>query len=286
MPIDVSALKRCWDLACEDAGLSSPAEVRLYYLPGGADLFQGALHLHPGSFAAHEDRFPFTRGQVEDANQVEHRELHRIAIRDTPDEPTAVALLRHELEHARQHRASLPVYNFMAVAEETLSSAFRDAEPPTLEGSALLYNFLPHEMDANRAASACARRLFGHGAVERAAGPSEQLFRETGDPHTSTLAPRLVAVCAIFPVEAAVATERLGGLPHALATIDTDLAEWWSDARAALGLESVGRQALEAIPTRAQVDSTPTKGEAWRPALDLLVVGYDQALASIETGNA
>jgi hypothetical protein len=81
------------------------------------------------------------------------------------------------------------------------------------------------------------------------------------------------------------ASGRLGGLPHALATLDGDLAEWWSDARAGLGLESFGRRALEAIPTRDQVDSAPNKGEAWRPALDLLI-GYDQALASIETGNA
>jgi hypothetical protein len=129
MPIDVAALGRCWERACDDAGLTSPAEARLYYLPGGADLFQAALHLHPGTFAAHEDRFPFTRGQLQDANQIEHPGLHRIAVRDTPDEPTAVALLRHELEHARQHRASLPVYNFMAVAEDALSSAFATPIP-------------------------------------------------------------------------------------------------------------------------------------------------------------
>ena len=121
MAIDTAALGRSWESACDDAGIATPTEARLYYLPGDADAFQGAFHLHPGSLAVYEDRFPFTRGQLEHANDPAHRDLHRIVIRDMPDELTAVALLRHELEHARQYRASPALYGFLGVAQNALS---------------------------------------------------------------------------------------------------------------------------------------------------------------------
>jgi hypothetical protein len=104
-------------------------------------------------------------------------------VRDCDDEPTAVALLRHELEHALQYRYSEAAYALQGVAQDAAALAIREQRPETLEGSALLYNVLPHEQDANRAASTCVRALFSEEVLEPLRrGPSSQLFRETDHP--------------------------------------------------------------------------------------------------------
>jgi hypothetical protein len=281
MPIDVTALGRSWELACEDAEIATPVEARLYYLPGEMDSFQGAFHLHPGSFAVYEGRFPFSRSQLEDANRVDHRDLHRIAIRDTPDELTAVALLRHELEHARQFRHAPPVYAFVQVAQDALSLAFEDIEPATLVGSAMLYNVLPHETDANRAAAVCAQKLFGSDiSVSRGRGPYGQLFRDAESPSLSTLAMRLVAFCALFPQHAERAAARQGGIVSTIGLMaQPGLSQWWMTTRPPLGLDSYGERALAVTPSVDAVAAADEAGDAWRPARQVVIDGLAEALA-------
>jgi hypothetical protein len=281
MPIDSKALGWSWELACGDAEIATPTEARLYYLPGDMDSFQGAFHLHPGSFAVHEGRFPFTRSQLEDANRADHRDLHRIAIRDTPDKPTAVVLLRHELEHARQYRYAPPLYAFFQIAQDALSLAFEDVEPAALAGSATLYNVLPHETDANRAAAACARKLFGDDiSVSRNRGPYGQLFRDAAAPSLSTLAMRLVAFCALFPQYAERAAARQGGIVSAIDRMaEPELSQWWANTRPSLGLDSYGQRAFSATPSVDAVVAADEAGDAWRPACQVVVDGLAEALA-------
>jgi hypothetical protein len=280
MPIDVKALGRSWELACGDAEIATPAEARLYYLPGDMDSFQGAFHLHPGSFAVYEGRFPFTRSQLEDANRADHRDMHRIAIRDTPEEPTAVVLLRHELEHARQFRHAPLVYAFVQVAQDALSLAFESVEPAALAGSATLYNVLPHETDANCAAAACARKLFGNDvSASRGSGPYGQLFRDAEPPSLPTLATRLVAFCALFPQYAERAAARQGGIVSAIDRLaQPEVSQWWATTRLLLGLDAYGDRALSATPSVDAVAAADEAGDAWRPARQVLVDGLAQAL--------
>lgn len=284
MAIDTAALGRSWSVACDDAGIATPAEARLYYLPGEMVDFQGAFYLDPGTDAVREPSFPFSGSQVADANAPEHRSLHRIAVRDLPDEPIAVALLRHELEHARQHHKSIATYRLMGVSVDTLAIAIDQANPPSLTGSAVLYNFLPHELDANRAAAACVRRVFDEEVVnEHASGVAfGQLFRETVPPNRDTLADRLTAVCGLFPAAAEKAAVASGGIDGAIRQLNVPyLSRWWSEVRPAAGLDAVAARALDAIPTVADVTSAAKPPDAWGPTLAVLREGLDLAIASI-----
>jgi hypothetical protein len=183
MAIDATTLERCWTTACAHAGLQPGQDLRLHYVPGDSGRSSGGIHLHPGSEAVRDPDWPFASNQLHDANRKDNRRAHRIAVRDCDDEPTAVALLRHELEHALQYRYSEAAYALQGVAQDAAALAIREQRPETLEGSALLYNVLPHEQDANRAASTCVRALFSEEVLEPLRrGPSSQLFRETDHP--------------------------------------------------------------------------------------------------------
>jgi hypothetical protein len=280
MPISPEMLSRSWARACAHAEVESPAEARLYYLPGEPINHQGALHLHPGSLAVPDDEFPFTRGQLDDANRQEHRDLHRVAIRDVPDEATTLGLLRHELEHARQYRFDPAVYEFMEIAVILVGRAFGDAEPETLRGSGVLYNALAHETDANRAAAACVRAY----DVEPTAASSpwyDHLFRDEQDPDLASLAPRLVAACALFPRYTDPALGAIRDFDAKLEALGRGLAEWWSTVRPAAGLDSYAREAISAIPTPAQVEAGEAPGDAWRPAEERVDAGVADAIATV-----
>jgi hypothetical protein len=277
--IDTTTLGRAWGNACTHAEFDQEKEARLYYLPGEPSDTQAAIHLHPGSEAVYEDRFPFSPSQLADANRAEHHSLSRIAIRDTPDEPTALALLRHELEHATQYRWSSLVYMLIGVAHDGLSKAANDAKLPTLYGSGMIYNALPDEVDANRAASACVREHFPEpGAIEsRDCG---QLFRETEAAAVETLGKRLTAFCAVFP-EAAEASSK-PALPDLLTAIEPALGVWWSGSRPGLGLERYWQAALELAPSHGAVENASVPGGAWIPTRDQLAEGAAAALHSMD----
>jgi hypothetical protein len=91
-----------WRRACVHAGYDPVAEARLYVVPGAAIDDQNAIHLEPGSAAAHEDRFPLQPAQLRDANSDAHRKLHRVVARGLASPRVALALLRHELERAHK----------------------------------------------------------------------------------------------------------------------------------------------------------------------------------------
>jgi hypothetical protein len=281
MKMAADFLSRSWERPGPHARIATPTEARLYPVPGRPPNHEAALHLHPGSFAEREARFPFTRSQLDDANAPEHRRLHRIAIRDTPDEATLLALLRHELEHARQYRFDVATYGFIQVAQNMLGQPFHDARAETLRGSSLLYQLLPSEADANRAARACAR---DHGLVPTAAASPDydHLFREPGDPQLETLPQRLVSLCALFPEYADPAREAVTDFDRQIRSLDRGLSDWWTEIRPHAGLGSYGQAALDAIPTQAAVDAGATAGEAWRAAGAHLESGLAAALASID----
>lgn len=133
--LSMSTLGNMWLLSCEHAEMRPGEEVHLYPVPG-ASTDERAIHLNPGSYAEYErDRFPFSNAQLEHANEPRRLRQHRIAIRDEHDEVTGLARLRHELEHARQHRSNPASYTFMQTVLDALSRAFHAAPLETIEGT-------------------------------------------------------------------------------------------------------------------------------------------------------
>ncbi len=97
------------------------------------------------------------------ANSPEIRALHRVAI--WPDErphEVCAALLRHELEHSRQYEVhGRIVRDLFWKALDMLTK-----HTGGVDGSGVLYQLIPMELDADAAASGFTRRVYGHAAVD------------------------------------------------------------------------------------------------------------------------
>src|SRR5689334_7807536 len=93
-----------YQAALADAGIE-PARARLYLAKGMGKDHLGAVWHTPGDELVVDVQFP-DASQLADANDPKHRDLHRIVAPAEPDDAvTFAALVRHELEHARQHDA-------------------------------------------------------------------------------------------------------------------------------------------------------------------------------------
>jgi hypothetical protein len=277
--VSTGDLHRLWEKACVHAGYQVGSDVRLYPLPGPPEGDRSAFHLEPGTWAEHEPALPFDHAQLRDANLEKHRDLHRVAIRDVEPERVLLGLLRHELEHARQYDQSPGLYRFMCAAEDAVSRAFYRVRPPALEGSAAVYNALPHERDANYASSALTLEVFGPPTAEDLEGPDAQLYRETRRCDPGTLAIRLISVCAMFPddfAEACSGRSRTTG--DALRELAPVAPRWWSTLRAGAGSRELGGRALAAVPSVEAVWAAPSPPAAWLPVVEL--IGEAQALGA------
>lgn len=265
--INAEELASAWEFACRHAGYPIDGTLRLYYVPGPPSGEARAIHLHPGEEVVFEaDRFPFAKNQLADANSPERLGGHRIAIRDLPDVGLAVAVLRHELEHARQYDYSVSLYLSMGLVQDVVGRAFRETSPETLEGSGLIYNALPHERDAN-GAGAIAAGAYSHGPTSE----SDSTFAETQPPDLDSLATRLVSWCAMFPsVMADECRRRNVSVTDALSEFSAAAPEWWAKLMAEEAIPAAGRAALDVIPTAADVAGARTPQDAWRPAAEHL----------------
>src|SRR4051794_39709956 len=100
LPLEV--LETEWTAALDDAAM--PRErVRLYVCDGGAagDGATAAVWHRPGAELVQDHQFPYSH-HLADANAREHRDLHRVVIWRDHEAPMLGAVMRHELEHARQ----------------------------------------------------------------------------------------------------------------------------------------------------------------------------------------
>src|SRR4051812_7900900 len=104
MALTTKEIAEEFEAALSDAGIEK-GRARLYLVEKMGDGDLGAVWHRPGrELAVHKD-FP-DRSQLQDANATDHRDLHRIvAPANPPNAVTLAALLRHELEHARQYDA-------------------------------------------------------------------------------------------------------------------------------------------------------------------------------------
>jgi hypothetical protein len=152
MPMNEAEVLAECDHALADAGFV-PEQVRFFRL--GA---LGTGHVAAAWFRPHTDieagdrMFPGNDAQRAHANDAESRKLHRIAIPAEPTDPALfAALLRHELEHARQWDAQPGIFDLQDFIENDILPEIAGG----LDGCAgWLINTIPSEMDCNAAASA------------------------------------------------------------------------------------------------------------------------------------
>jgi hypothetical protein len=156
-----------WSAALADAGIDQSA-TRLYLARAMGLKHIGAVWHPPSDELVVDERFP-DPSQLDDANADEHRRLHRIVVpAELEDVVTFAALLRHELEHARQHDAwGRPIVELQRLIERHVLRH----KAGGLDGCAgQLINAVPTEIDANAAASVYVSARFSKEDVARLQG--------------------------------------------------------------------------------------------------------------------
>jgi hypothetical protein len=130
MPMSDEDVRAECRLALEDAGLVAE-QVRFFQLCELGTGHVGAAWFRPHTDIESNDRgFPGEDAQREEANSDENRKLHRIAIPAEPDDRVLfAALLRHELEHARQWDAHVGIFDLHDFIEyDVLQEVARDLD--------------------------------------------------------------------------------------------------------------------------------------------------------------
>lgn len=193
-------LETAWGIAANDAGID-PELVVLYPLRAEADYV--AQHFPPTrSPQEWQEGFAFT-----DADRAALRRLddrHVIVIADDIDEPLPLLLLRHEAEHVRQYEASPAAANF----SHQLSIALRSDE-------GWLYFAMPHERDADAAATSLRRTREIEPSQDQLEGKNRMLFDAPWPPpDLETLAIRLLAFSLFRPVDFEAACTASQYWPH------------------------------------------------------------------------
>ncbi len=115
---DENVLAECRD-ALADAGLSAE-QVRFFRLRElGTGTIRAAWFRPHTDIDPHDRHFPGDDAQCAEANSAESRKLHRIAIPAEPDDRVLfAALVRHELEHARQWDAQPIIFDLQGFIED------------------------------------------------------------------------------------------------------------------------------------------------------------------------
>jgi hypothetical protein len=204
-----------FERAAEDAGFDlnrvahwiseqTPAEI----------LDRGAMYFTPKQNP--EAPHALTDAQYAEATSIAFRDRHRIVVHldymlpsDLSFEATKAyfaAVLRHELEHARQQEAS----GGQAALEidQALVDLVLRHKVGGLSGGAVIYNCKPIEIDANAAAAVYVRRHYPHTVDELLSTPVANLVRSnTGPEDPGTLLRR--TVCFLFQFQSIA--ERLSG---------------------------------------------------------------------------
>jgi hypothetical protein len=155
-----------FDAALTDGGLASD-RVRFSRLAAlqteGGEV--GAAWFRPNTDIKQQDRgFPGDDRQRDEANSADNRVLHRVTVPAEPsDRATFAALVRHELEHARQWDAMLGIFDLHDFLEY-------DVLPEAAGGlngcAGALINAIPDEMDCNAASSVYIAGRFSYDEVK------------------------------------------------------------------------------------------------------------------------
>jgi hypothetical protein len=188
------------EIALVDAGLAAE-HVRFYPLAAlqneGGDI--GAAWFRPHIEIKPDDRgFPGDDAKRDEANSDENRPLHRITVPAAPsDRATFAALVRHELEHARQFEGGAGIVNLHDFIEYDVLPLVAGG----LNGCAgALLNSMPDEIDCNAAASVYVAGRFSAAEVQAIRdGPRRYLACSLIPPAPpETLPARMVAFAFVY----------------------------------------------------------------------------------------
>jgi hypothetical protein len=164
MPLSEEEVEaECRD-ALADAGFTAE-QVRFFRLSELGTGNIGAAWFRPDTDIEPDDpHFPRDAAQREKANSAESRKRHRIAVPADPDDRVLfAALLRHELEHARQWDARPLIFDLQGFIEDDILPEIVGG----LDGCAGgLINTVPSEMDCNAAASVYITRRFSPDEIQ------------------------------------------------------------------------------------------------------------------------
>jgi hypothetical protein len=187
-----TSIERLWHAAREDAGYSA-TEARCYPFGGRPPgTCHWATYFQPGNAIYRTSCYPLTPGQVTDSAQ--YGNAHRVTIFAGARAQEVEALLRHELEHARQRDAYGDMFSIYEMILETLFNQFGGEA-----GVGVLYNLVPMEQDANAAAAALMYDTESPIPPAVLDGEHGVLFRHpSGPPPMPSLGPRMLAFASIY----------------------------------------------------------------------------------------
>ena len=168
----------------------------------------------------------------------------------------------------------------MAAGRYALAREFELCEPPSRKGSGVLYNLLPFEEDANRAAARLTDIHFGPATESELTSTDAPLFRDDAAIEPDTLALRVLAFSALFPEGMAwVANKNKEPLNTLLLHFGDDAQLGWDLLYAKTEIRDYGRAALSQCPSESVIDSSPTPAVAWSPSKERIQEGKATAEA-------
>ena len=275
--MELSGVAQVWDTVLGHAGLGQ-TEVRVYPYEGmPSPGVPTAAFFAPGAVVMGEEARPLSSSQQSDAN--ERLDKPRILVHVAPEEPVVAAKLRHELEHvvqwlsATDGRKMFILYDAVVAALEAFVGEDR-------RGSAVLYNVVPFEADANAAAYAFACESFSASEVKRfATGEHGVLFRPgPWHPDVITVAGRSVCATSLAPERTNDFLEPEGGAERLIASVIGDATLWPRLCKSA-ELRSLADDARRLPPSHDQLDAAaPDFAAAWQPLRAALLQAINAAM--------
>ena len=150
-----------WLAALANAEID-PTEALLYTLDGQSGIGYAARYLYRG-MQIHADGEPVEiHPLLEEMNGDDCIGAYRVVVFTDRTIEGIAALIRHELEHARQRDAhGQNLMELYGMAEGVISERVGG-----LVGGGFLYQVIPVEMDANAAAAQFVRARFGEGQID------------------------------------------------------------------------------------------------------------------------
>jgi hypothetical protein len=267
-----------WAAAKEDAGLAETT-VHLYpFSEAPADDGYTAMFWDPGSFPFGKDGPPLTDNQRKHA--LAHLADYQIAIHIDLPVTAFGAKVRHELEHVSQSlrwgRTPFELQRAIIVLQSRLFEHRR--------GTGHLFNVVPVEHDANRAAATFARRYFGEEAADALLDTDEAVLLRPGvtpEP-IDTLGERMLAFASVYAPELEVALEKEihKTAREFLGPLVEDVDRKWTMLANDAEVRRLADEASRARPSQEGIDAAERNvGPLWAPTQRLTIQAADRARA-------
>jgi hypothetical protein len=275
-------LADAWTDALAAAGLPDD-EVELLLVDDDpkAPLPQWGLHLGPYD-TTHDLEQCLTEGQRVEIHQLGF-DKHRIIVwAGAPRLPPEItrALMRHELRHAEQFAHDKTVYRLGIVIAVSLGRAYAG------KGAASIRRLIPHEEDANAAASRFVAPI-GEKAEARGGNFRVLLTETTPLQPLDSLGRRALAFAALHP-DAFVAEVRDRGLDvrFLLGKLDPAGPALFPELVANGELGHLRDEVAAAVPTSDGIATEGDPAEAWEPVRERLAEAQQLAERIVDAARA